>query len=148
MVIMIIDVRIHSSRRYPPPSWSVWLSNEEIDWLKCSIMRTKAQGDWLRHSCACDFILLLISCMSFVFGFIFFISPTMWPRRLAAFENCYPLSSYVFRYCFWKIVSKTACCVNNWAILGCWNEKTAVQNKEHRMYLGKVWGWGKRGMER
>jgi hypothetical protein len=33
-------------------------------------MRTKALGDWLRHSCASVFILCLISCMSFVCEFI------------------------------------------------------------------------------
>lgn len=104
VVIMITDVRIHSSRWYPPPSWSVWLSNEGIDWLKCSIMRTKARGDWLRHSCACDFILLLISCMSFVCGFIFFVAPTVWPRSLDAFENYYPLGSLVFKYVFGKLL--------------------------------------------
>lgn len=103
VVIMITDVRIHSSRWYPPPSWSVWLSNEGIDWLKCSIMRTKARGDWLRHSCACDFILLLISCMSFVCGFIFFVAPTVWTRSLDAFENCYLLSSLVFKSVFGKL---------------------------------------------
>lgn len=109
VVIMITDVQIHSSRWYPPPSWSVWLSNEGIDWLKCSIMRTKARGDWLRHSCACDFILLLISCMSFVCGFIFFVSPTVEPRSLDEFENWYPLISLPFRSVFGKLLFEIIC---------------------------------------
>lgn len=68
---MITAERIHSSRWDPPPSWSVWLANEGIDCWKCSIMRTKAPGDWLRHSCDCIFIVFLISCMSCLCGCIF-----------------------------------------------------------------------------